>query len=169
MRLKLKLFHDIFDRTVQPLEELEYVAEEEDTADAWNMLGIALFQKFKFHLAVNAFSKAIERRSEFMEARFNRAVSQVIMGKFELAIEDFTAVLKEQPDHFGALYNRGRLYARLRQHEEAVADFERAMEADSRQARTLNVPRAIRIVSRREEGRDPTVIDRVRDWLDQRL
>lgn len=169
MRLKLKLFHDIFDRSVQPLEELEYVAEEEDTANAWYKVGIALFQKLKFHVAVRAFDKAIERRPDWTEARFCRGVAQVIMGKFDPAIEDFTAVLHDQPNHFAALYNRGRLYARLKQHEEAIADLERSIEVDSRQARKLKVPRAIRIISRREEGRDPNVIDHVRDFLDQHL
>lgn len=169
MRLKLKLFHDIFDRSVQPLEELEYVAEEENTSDAWHNVGIAFFQKLKFHLAVRAFSNALERHPDHLDARFYRGVTQVIMGKFQPAIDDFNWVLEQQPDHFAALYNRGRLFARLGQYEQAIEDFEQAESLDPRQARKLKVPRALRIVMRRAEGREPTLFERIQDWLDRNL
>lgn len=167
--MQLKLFHDIFDQSLQPLEELEYEAEEAGSADAWHKVGMGLFQKFQFHLAVDAFGKALQHDPDHVRARFHRGVSQVIMGKFEPAIDDFTRVLQVEPDHFGALYNRGRLLARLRRHQEALTDFERATAIDGQQAAKLNVPRVIRTVQRRLEGRRPSLSERFRDWLDDYL
>lgn len=159
--MKLKLFHDIFDRQLRPFEELEYLAETENTAERWHELGMAYFQRLKFHLAVEAFDRALHLDPQNLEARFHRGVALSIMGKFGQAIQDFSEVLRHRPNHFAALYNRGRLLARLRRYEEAIADFRRAVDLDPARARELKVPAAIRTMQRRLQGRPERWWDRL--------
>ncbi len=165
--MKLKLFHDIFDRRVRPLETLEYLAETEGAAEHWHELGMAYFQRLKFHLAAEAFDRALQLAPQNPEVHFHRGITLSIMGKFGQAIEDFSEVLRHQPNHFAALYNRGRLLARLRRYEEAIADFRRAMQLDPTRAKELNVPTAVRTMQRRLEGRPERWWDRLRDLVNR--
>gem|GEM_PF-1377352 len=162
--MKLKLFHDIFDRHLRPLEELEYLAEEEGSATRWHQVGMAHFQRLKFHRALEAFDRALHADPDHVEARFHRGITLSIMGKFDQAIEDFSAVLEQEPAHFPALYNRGRLLARLGRHAEALRDFQHALEVNRSQARTLGLPKAVRELERRV-GRPVSWWDRLRRWV----
>lgn len=164
--LELKLHHDIFDRTVPPLEQLEYQAEQRPDARVFHLLGLALFQKLQFGQAVDEFSRAIELDSTAWEPRLHRGLALVIMGRFGPAIADFSAVLASRPKQFEALYNRGRVYARLRRDAEAIADLAAAMEVDPRTARRLHVPQVLRALRRRQSSQQPTSLDRLLDWID---
>lgn len=165
--LELKLYHDIFDRPLPPLEQLEYQAEQRPNAHVLHQLGLALFQKLEFSQAVDYFSEAIELDPEAWEPRLHRGLALVIMGKFEPAIADFSVVLANQPQQFEALYNRGRVYSRLRENDKALADLEAAARLDPRAARRLRVPQVLRALRRRQSGRDTTVLDHLVDWLDR--
>jgi len=167
MIVKLKLYHDIFDRTLPPLEQLEYQAEQNADARIRHHLGLALFQKLQFSQAVEQLSLAIQLDPAAWEPRLHRGLALVIMGQFEPAIDDFSAVLASQPNQFEALYNRGRVYARLRRDEEAIADFEAAFNQDPSTARRLRVPQVIRSLRRRQSGRKATPLDRFLDWIDE--
>ncbi|MDQ7030957.1 MAG: tetratricopeptide repeat protein [Ardenticatenia bacterium] len=162
--MKLKLFHDIFDRRLRPLEELEYLAQEEPSADRWHQVGMAYFQRLQFHLALEAFNRVLQAMPHHVEARFHRGITLSIMGKFDQAIDDFSATLRQEPDHFPALYNRGRLLARLGRHEEALGDFRRALEVNWFQARTLGLPKAVRELERRA-GRSMSWWTRLWRWI----
>lgn len=165
--LELKLYHDIFDRTLPPLEQLEFQAERRPDAEIFHMLGLAFFQKLQFSQAVTQFSRAIELDSKAWEPRLHRGLALVIMGQFEPALADFSAVLDSQPEQFEALYNRGRVYSRLRDDARAIADLEAAVRLDPREARRLRVPEVLRVLRRRQSGQRATVLDHLLNWIDR--
>lgn len=167
--LKLKLYHDIFNRTLPPLEQLEYQAEQVSDPEVVHRLGMAHFQKLQFSQAAVQFSRAIELNPGAWEPRLHRGLTRVIMGQFEPAIADFSAVLAQEPAQFEALYNRGRILARLRRDGEAIADFQVVQRLDWRRARRLRVPKAVRGLRRRQRGRAPNPLDRFVDWVDDKL
>jgi tetratricopeptide (TPR) repeat protein len=169
LTLKLKLYHDIFDRQLPPLEQVEYLAEQGVDASYWHQLGMVRFQKLQFSEAVEAFTRAIALEAGPCEPYFHRAMALTIMGKFRDAIHDLTYVLSVRPDDFAALYNRGRLHIRLRQDQEALTDFLAAQRLDRRKAIALRVPQAIRTLRRRLKGRQTNWLDQFRDWLDEQF
>lgn len=166
--MKLKLYHDIFDRQLPPLEQAEFVAEQQDDAASWHRVGLARFQKLHFSEAVAAFDEALRRDPAAWPIALDRAMGLTIMGKFREALADLDQVLQAAPHHFGAHYNRGRLLARLNENEAALAALQTAARLDQGLALALRVPQAIRTLSRRLAGRPATPFDYLRDWLDER-
>ncbi len=163
--LKMKLYHDIFDRQLPPLEEVEHWAHETPSAEQWHVLGMAQFQKLIFHQAEISFSEAIALEAN-AERHFHRGVTRVIMGKFRLALDDFDTVLQFDPEHFGAHYNRGRLLARLRRYDEALEALETAQRLNRAQADRLKVGQAMRTLRRLQKGgNSDSFLDRLRGWF----
>lgn len=163
--LKMKLYHDIFDRQLPPLEEVEHWAHETPSAEHWHMLGMAQFQKLIFHQAEVSFSEAIVLEAN-AERHFHRGVTRVIMGKFGPALDDFDAALQFDPEHFGAHYNRGRVLARLRRYDEALEALETAQRLNRAQADRLKVGQAMRTIRRLRDGDSSTsFFDRLRGLL----
>lgn len=163
--LKMKLYHDIFDRELPPLEEVEHLAQEAPSAEHWHMLGMVQFQKLIFHQAEVSFTEALALEAT-AERHFHRGVTRVIMGKFGDALDDFEAVLRFEPEHFGAHYNRGRLLARLRRYDEALEALETAQRLNRAQANRLQVGRAMRTIRRLRDGDTrESFFDRLRGLL----
>jgi tetratricopeptide (TPR) repeat protein len=94
-----------------------------------NALGLALLYKKDYLSAVRAFSDALALESTFVEARNNRGVAWLQMGKWEDAEADFQAVLDgpPTPEKVNAHYNLGLLYEKQSRYADAERELSLAV------------------------------------------
>jgi len=67
--------------------------------------------------AIDAFTIAISKKPDFIEARFNRGLANGTLGHFEEALDDFNHILELKPDHQQARLFRGRALQMLGRQE----------------------------------------------------
>lgn len=88
--------------------------------------GIAHMEAQQMGAAVEAFTRAIERRPDFAEAWNKRATAWFLMGDFEQSLRDCDRTLERNPNHFGALAGCGGIYAQRDELERALDYLQRA-------------------------------------------
>lgn len=89
--------------------------------------GVAQMAAGQGQLAVETFTRVIERKPEFAEGWNKRATVYYLLGDYEKSLADCSEVLKRNPQHFGALSGYGMIYLQLDQPERALDYFERAL------------------------------------------
>lgn len=97
-------------------------------ADALVREGIAHMEAQQMGAAVDAFTRAIERRPDFAEAWNKRATAWFLIGDFEQSLKDCDATLERNPNHFGALAGCGSIYAQRGDLERALDFLQRAFD-----------------------------------------
>jgi tetratricopeptide (TPR) repeat protein len=97
-----------------------------------NALGLALLYKKDYPAAVKAFSDALSLDDTFVEARNNRGVAWLQVGKWDDAEADFQAVLDgpPSPEKVNAHYNLGLLNEKRARYADAERELSLAI-ADS--------------------------------------
>lgn len=90
-----------------------------------NALGLALLYKKDYPSAVRAFSDALSLDGTFVEARNNRGVAWLQVGKWDDAETDFQAVLDgpPSPEKVNAHFNLGLLYDKRGRSRDAEREF----------------------------------------------
>jgi tetratricopeptide (TPR) repeat protein len=89
--------------------------------------GMHAMTEGRWHDAVGAFSRIIERDPGFAEGWNKRATAYYLMGEYQKSLADCDEVMKRNPHHFGALSGYGMIYLRLDQPAKALEYFERAL------------------------------------------
>ncbi len=94
-----------------------------------NALGLALLYQKDFPGAVRAFSDALGLDASFVEARNNRGVAYLQMGKWDDAEVDFQAVLDgpPTPEKVNAHYNLGLLWEKRERFQDAEREYSLAI------------------------------------------
>ena len=100
----------------------------EPDIDALLQSGIRHMEQRQMGLAVDAFTRVIERRPDFAEGWNKRATAYYLMGDIAQSLQDCDEVIKRNPHHFGALSGYGLLYVQRGELERALEYFERALE-----------------------------------------
>ncbi|MBZ5620858.1 MAG: protein kinase [Acidobacteriia bacterium] len=90
--------------------------------------GQSLIKADRYPAAIQAFSKAIELRPEFLRAYFARGAAYLHQNRAAEAFADYSELLRRNPRNAIALAQRGICHARLHDEEAAMADFNRALE-----------------------------------------
>jgi tetratricopeptide (TPR) repeat protein len=82
----------------------------------------------KFEQAIADHSRAIELKSDFAEAYFNRGVDYNESRQASQAIPDYTKAIELEPNYPSAYYARGLAYADTGDLAQAISDFDKALE-----------------------------------------
>ena len=77
--------------------------------------------------AITHYTKAIELKSDFPEAYYNRGCAYDKIDALDLAIEDYNMALALNPDNFAAYNNRGLVYKNRGDLDSAIQDFDMAI------------------------------------------
>lgn len=90
--------------------------------------GESLIKADRYPAAIQAFTKAIELRPDFIRAYFARGAAYLHQNRAAEAFADYNELLRRNPRNANALSQRGICHARLHDEEAAMADFNRALE-----------------------------------------
>lgn len=99
----------------------------DDEVDRLFAIGVEQMAARQGEVAVETFTRVIERKPEFAEGWNKRATVYYLLGEYEKSLADCAEVLKRNPQHFGALSGYGMIYLQLDQPERALDYFERAL------------------------------------------
>ena len=117
-----------FDDILQDAERLQKKAPDSAAPD--NMRGVAYVLKKDFPAARAAFTKALDKDPNLIEARVNLANLEVQGGQLESARKSFEQVLAKQPNHTGAATGLGVLELVTGKPADGIARLERVRAAD---------------------------------------
>src|SRR2546422_772012 len=102
---------------------LQGLIAAEQWAEAHYNMGTLLLQQERYHEAIKALERALECRSTYPEAHFNRGNAHALrgleadgsLGYYELdcAISAYKTAIQQRPDYAAALYNLGMVYQRM--------------------------------------------------------
>ncbi len=93
-------------------------------------LGVEQMSARRGGLAVETFTRVIERKPEFAEGWNKRATIYYLLGDYEKSLADCDEVMKRNPHHFGALSGYGMIYLQLDQPTRALDYFEKALRVN---------------------------------------
>ncbi len=85
----------------------------------------------EYENAIISFDKALEIKSEYYSAWYNRGIALSDLGRHKEAIVSFNKALEIKPDYYAALYNWGTALNILGRYEEAIASFDKALAIES--------------------------------------
>jgi len=117
-----------FDDILQDADRLQKKAPDSAAPD--NMRGVAYVLKKDFSAARKAFTLALERDPNLIDARVNLANLEVQDGQFDSARKAFGQVLEKTPNHTGAATGLGVLELIGGEPEQGVARLEAVRAAD---------------------------------------
>jgi len=80
----------------------------EDTA-THNNLGISLRNLGKREAAIRAFEAAIERKPDYLSARYNLGTTLGELGRSKQALDQFAAIFRLAPEHVDARFSLGEI------------------------------------------------------------
>jgi tetratricopeptide (TPR) repeat protein len=101
-------------------------SSDEET-DRLLVLGTEQMSMRQLDMAVETFTRVIERTPAFAEGWNKRATAYFLMGEYAKSLADCDEVMKRNPLHFGALSGYGMIYLQLDQPGRALHYFERAL------------------------------------------
>ena len=116
-------------------------------------LGVEQMSARRGDLAVETFTRVIERRPGFAEGWNKRATVYYLLGQYEKSLADCDEVLKRNPHHFGALSGYGMIYLQLDQPARALEYFEKALGVNpnlSSVSETVEALKALLIKKRKD-------------------
>lgn len=122
-----------FSMAVPILEDI--TEQDENNADAWNMLGIAYYEMKNFEQAIFYFNKAIKLNNQNYKYFYNRANAQRELKLLLEAVEDYGQALTLEKNVADIYFNRAVVLMNLNRKKEAIADFEACIQHDSKFAR----------------------------------
>jgi len=90
-------------------------------------IGVEAMSERRGEVAVETFTRIIERRPDFAEGWNKRATVYYLLGEYRKSLADCDEVMKRNPYHFGALSGYGMIYLQLGDPARALGYFERAL------------------------------------------
>ena len=99
-------------------------------ARAWNSAGYLLSESELVEKAVSAYDKAIELKTDYADAYYNRGVQRINLEQYLPAMEDFDRVIKLNLNKANAYVGRGVARLELGERDDAFIDFNNAISID---------------------------------------
>ena len=107
------------------------------SASTWSILGDIEWQEKKYALAEEAYSKAIEYRTNNFAERYKRAMARLQLKKYKKAQQDIDVMMARFPQHAGANFIQGQLYFNDKNFKDAARSLEVAVSSGA------NIPLAL--------------------------
>ena len=85
-------------------------------------------KKEKHEKAIMHYSRALELKSDYVDAYNARGVVYSMMGQINYALKDFGMVVQLAPDYFPVYLNRGGIHKNDGRYEQALKDFRKVIE-----------------------------------------
>jgi tetratricopeptide (TPR) repeat protein len=104
------------------------IAIDPDYFDYWIDYGLYLRFRGKKTEAINAWSKAIELRSDYFLSYAYRASLYDELEEYEKSLEDYKMIVKLNPKYYYAYENMGMLYFKKGLWQASILCFEKALE-----------------------------------------
>ena len=131
----------------------EILAEAPDHFDAWNMLGVVLYEQHQFSAAAHCFEQAIAINPGNAAARLNLGLPLQRLRRGDEALATYDRALALRPDYPEALLNRGNALLDLGRHEEGLASYDRVLAVRPAHAAALyNRGKALQGLNRHAEA-----------------
>jgi tetratricopeptide (TPR) repeat protein len=108
-------------------------------------LGVEQMGRRQLEVAVETFTRVIQRRPEFAEGWNKRATVYFLLGDYRRSLADCDAVMARNAYHWGALAGYGMIYIQLGQPARAIEYLERALAVNpnlDQVAQTIEVLKA---------------------------
>lgn len=123
-----------FLRQNEPDKAIDYlnkaISLDESSSLAYNLLGIAYFQRKEFKLAERQYKKAAELNPSYAQAYGNLGSVYFMIQEFDRAEEMFKKAISLSPTIVSAYYGLGTLLLAKGQLEESVTYLSKAIELD---------------------------------------
>ncbi len=121
--------HVILSRPAEAIPDLQRSAElEPKNPETWYFLAVAQNKTGDATASLSSYSKAIDLRPDYLEARVNRGLIFFNNGQTDEAISDYTAALSANPNVPLALFNRANAYLKNGKIDLGLADVNRAVQ-----------------------------------------
>ena len=104
------------------------------TAEELFNQGAEFLDQKKWDEAIEAFTRAIELKPDFVKAYNNRGFAYTEKGEYDRAIEDLNKAIELDPSDAYAYTNRGVAYSKKGEHDRALEDYNKAIELDPNDA-----------------------------------
>ena len=129
------------------------LAEAPDHFDAWNMLGVVLYEQRQYSAAAQCFEQAIAINPGSAAAHLNLGLPLQKLRKCDEALASYDRALALRPDYPEALLNRGNALQDLGRHEDGLASYDRALAVRPEHAEALyNRGNALQSLKRHAEA-----------------
>ncbi|MFZ3122833.1 MAG: tetratricopeptide repeat protein [Thermodesulfovibrionales bacterium] len=100
------------------------------SAVEWLDKGNESAMKGRYERAIEAYSKAIELKPDYVEAYSERGLAYDNIGNHQQAINDLTKAIKLEPDAANVYLVRGFAYGKLANYQQAIKDFTKVIELE---------------------------------------
>jgi tetratricopeptide (TPR) repeat protein len=110
-----------------------------DNAEAFNMRGVAYFERKEYSNAQLDYEQAVKLEPQFYRPYYNRALLKTAQNDLQGALKDYSDAIRFAPDTArqaaSDLYlNRGQLFATQNQPQPAITDFTKSVELNPKNA-----------------------------------
>ena len=136
IRQDLKEVHDIHEESLFPdfggfayTHRIDAPYEILD-AEEYFRRGLEAQQQGKPDHAIQNYTKAIRRNSQFTEAYYYRGFAYGSKDNFDHAIQDYNKAIELNPNYAKAYNNRGIAYSNKGDFDQAIQDYNKAIELD---------------------------------------
>ncbi len=106
------------------------LTEDPKSAQARNLLGLALYKSGDAEGAVEQYRRAIEQDPKYAEAYFNLGTAYERLERLQDAETAYASAVRHQDDFVLAHYNLGHIYAVTGRPDQAMVELRRAAEGD---------------------------------------
>lgn len=96
--------------------------------------GLTYFKAEQYEIAIEKFSKALEKDEYFHEAYYYHGRSLYELKQYEEAKEKFSDAIKQQEDFYPAWYYRGKTHQTTKEYNQALKDYDKAIEINPKLA-----------------------------------
>ncbi|MBF0565434.1 MAG: tetratricopeptide repeat protein [Nitrospirae bacterium] len=105
------------------------IMTEGDSLAAWELVnkGVSLYNLSYYDDSLDCYNKAIEIKSNYPEAYYNRSILYFSLKNYDQALWDCNTAIQLNPDYTEAYYNRGNIYRSLGKMESALKDYDKAI------------------------------------------
>jgi tetratricopeptide (TPR) repeat protein len=119
-----------------------WVISNDPVTNGFMQHGIEALTASRLDLAIDFFTKVIERSPGFAEGWNKRATAHYLNGDFAASVNDIERTLALEPRHFGALSGMGLIFLGQGDRIGALSAFERVLEINPHaKGARLHVPR----------------------------